>query len=146
MMPVLSVLHSSERQNNQKIYSSFAKGDSIMEIQEMFNVILSEIKEIKSSVNNLEKRFDNLEQRVDSIENKIDNLEQRVNSIENKIDILDERTSRLEKGQAEITENIVRVSEVLGKDIDNLKNETHAEKQIIGVHSVDIQLLKNKIV
>ena len=127
MMPVLSVLHSSERQNNQKIYSSFAKGDSIMEIQEMFNVILGEIKEIKSSVNNLEKRFDNLEQRVDSIENKID--------------ILDERTSRLEKGQAEII-----VSEIPIKDIENLKDEVHAIKQIIGVHSVDIQLLKNKIV
>ena len=108
-----------------------------MEIQEMFNVLLGEIKEIKLSVNNLEKRFDNLEQKVDNLEQKVDNLEQ-------KVDVLDERTLRLEKGQSEIRENIVRVSEIIGKDVDNVKNEVHAEKQIIGVHSVDIQLLKNK--
>ena len=102
-----------------------------MEIQEMFNILLGEIRELKSSVSNLEKRFDNLEQRVDCIEKKID--------------VLDERITKLEKGQAEIRENIVRFTEIPGKDTQNLRDELNAAKQIIGINSVDIQMLKSKI-
>ena len=45
----------------------------------------------------------------------------------------------------EIRENIVRVTEIPGKYTQNLRDELNAAKQIIGINSVDIQMLKSKI-
>ena len=45
----------------------------------------------------------------------------------------------------EIRGNIVRVTEIPGKDTQNLRDELNAAKQIIGINSVDIQMLKSKI-
>lgn len=99
-----------------------------MEIQEMFQTLLNEMKGIKANQEELGCKFDKLESKVDKLEFKIDKLESKVD--------------KLEKGQIDIQQNIVKIVDTLGSENQKIQKELDAVKKVTSMNFMDIQILK----
>ena len=133
------------------------------ETRDMFNLLLKEIKGIRSDVSclqedvgSLKTRFDNLETRFDSLETRFDSLETRFDSLENKVESLEsqtiQNTSKLNDLQGlietELRFNIQVIAEGHGMVYENV---THATKDALEakkneeLHGIRLNMVEHKL-
>ncbi len=126
------------------------------ETRDMFNLLLKEIKGIRSDVSclqedvgSLKTRFDNLETRFDSFETRFDSLENKVESLESQTI---QNTSKLNDLQGlietELRFNIQVIAEGHGMVYENV---THATKDALEakkneeLHGIRLNMVEHKL-
>ncbi len=126
------------------------------ETRDMFNLLLKEIKGIRSDVSCLQEDVGSLKTRFDNLETRFDSLETRFDSLENKVESLEsqtiQNTSKLNDLQGlietELRFNIQVIAEGHGMVYENV---THATKDALEakkneeLHGIRLNMVEHKL-
>ncbi len=119
----------------EKIYFLIEKGGKVMTNEEFQRIVLEELRALRTDINGLKEGQKSLEEGQRSLGESQRSLEEGQRQIIKKLDAVWDQTVILTEFKEEVNSKL-----------DTLLEENQAMKEIIGVHSVDIKRLKNRVV